>query len=96
MLLYLPKNETFCLFLSTHYTETKSEQTGCRTTSLGADLLRSEQLGCLESKDGVALLNDLEVVVIVTEGAMEAIVVHFSENNLSSDGESKKPKTLNY
>lgn len=25
MLLYLPKNETFCLFLSTHYTETKSE-----------------------------------------------------------------------
>lgn len=63
------------------------ELTWCRTASLGADLLRSEQLRCLEGKDGVALLNDLKVVVIVAKGAMKAVIVHFSENDLSRDGE---------
>jgi len=59
------------------------------TASLGPDLLWSEKLGCLKCKDGVALLNDLKVVVVVTEGAMKAIKVHFSEDNLHRDGEQK-------
>lgn len=64
------------------------------TTSFGADLVRSEKLRSLKGKDGVALLDDVQVVVVVTEGAMEAIVVHFCEDNLrrqqrSSSGEAK-------
>lgn len=52
------------------------------TTSFGADLLRSEKLRSLKGKDGVTLLDDVQVIVVVTEGAMEAIIVHFCEDDL--------------
>jgi len=63
---------------------------GGRTASLGADLLRSEELGRLEGKDGVALLDDLQVVVVVAEGAVKAVKVHFSEDDLSETGKQKQ------
>lgn len=52
------------------------------TTSFGADLLRSEKLRSLKGKDGVALLDDVQVIVVVAEGAMKAVIVHFCEDDL--------------
>ena len=51
-------------------------------TSLSANVLQPEGLGCLKSKDGVALLNDVEVVIVVAEGAVKAVVVHFCQDEL--------------
>lgn len=51
-------------------------------TSFCAQAFQFEGLWCLEGKDGIALLNDVKIVVVVTERPMEAIVVHFRQNKL--------------
>lgn len=50
--------------------------------SFGPQVLQPEGLGRLEGEDGVALLDDVQVVVVVAERAMEAVVVHLSQDEL--------------
>lgn len=59
-------------------------------TSFCAQVFQFEGLGCLEGKYGVTLLDDVEIVVVVAERAVEAVVVHFSQNKL--EGGRKKNK----
>lgn len=56
-------------------------------------MLRSEKFRRLEGENGVALLDQLEVVVVIAEGAMKAVVVHFSQDNLRR-GRTEKLRVL--
>ena len=56
------------------------------TAALRADLLGPELLGRFEGEDGVALLDALQVVLVVAEGAVEPVKVHLRQGDLSGDG----------
>lgn len=53
--------------------------------SLRPQVFQLEGLRRLKGKYGVALLNDVEVVVVVAERAMETVVVHFGQDELKEE-----------
>lgn len=65
----------------------------CRITSFCANVLQPEGLRRLKGKDGVALLDDVKVVVVIAEGAVETVVVHFCQDKLEDGGKSQELKT---
>jgi len=60
-----------------------------RVTSFCAYVFQFEGFWCLKGKDGIALLNDVEIVVVVTKGTMKTIKVHFCQNKLKERKGSK-------
>lgn len=57
-------------------------------TSFCAYVFQFEGLWCLKGKYGIALLNDVKIVVIITKRTMKTIIVHFSQNELKEEKET--------
>lgn len=63
-------------------------------TSLCANIFQFEGLWCLKGKDGITLLNDVKIVVIITKWTMKTIIVHFSQNKLKEEKKTVNLKDM--